>query len=152
MVELKSDTEELWLLRHSIPLRWLGWIGTPFLFVCGFYVLFLPVWENNFELVLIASSILLGGFPIYMSLQCFKAFPYIKADVEFSHNGFSVYWPSGKNKEYTWGEIGKLNHYASAQVLEVKNRQGKRILAVSEQATSYAQFVEISVENTGLKY
>lgn len=64
---------------------------------------------------------MLGAFPIYMCIQGFKVFPYIKADVEFDNNGFSIFHSRTSHKEYKWNEIGKLKHYASAQVLEIKN-------------------------------
>lgn len=152
MLELKSESEDLWLLRHPSWVRWIGWIGLPFVFVAGVYCLTLPLWAKSFELITLFSSLLLGAFPIYMCIQGFKVFPYIKADVEFNNNDFSVFYSSKAQKEYEWNEIGKLKYYTSAQVLDIKDIEGKRILAVTEQATSYSKFVELLVKNTGLKY
>jgi hypothetical protein len=151
-MELKSENEELWLLRHPGWVRWLGWIGMPVIFVSCCYVLLLPVIKNNYEIALIVSSLFLGGFPIWMCIQGFKVFPYLQSDVEFNLSGFSVYWPNGKRKEYLWSNVSRLTHYASVQVLEIKSNDGERILTVTEQATSYAKFVEIAVAKTGLKY
>lgn len=151
-MELKSENEDLWLLRHPGWVRWLGWIGIPAIFVSGCYVLLLPVIKNNYEIALIASSLFMGGFCIWMCLQSFKVFPYLQSDVEFNLSGFSIYWPNGRQEEYLWSDVSKLTHYASVQVLEIKSNEGKRILAVTEQATSYTKFVEIAVVKTGLKY
>ena len=150
--ELKSQTEDLWLLRHPVWVRWTGWIGLPLVFMAGIYCLMLPVWANNFELLLLFSSLLLGGFPIYMCIQGFKVFPYIKADVKFNESGFSIHQFSTVFKEYKWSQVGKLKHYASASVLEILNHEGERILAITEQATNYNKFVELAVESTSLKY
>ncbi len=151
-MEYKSETEDLWLLHHPTWVRWLVWIVLPPLAVAGCYVLLLPVLEGQYELALIATSLFMGGFVLYMCAQAFKVFPYLHSDVEFSSDGFSIYWPGGKSENYSWAEIASLKHYASAQVLELKNCKGNRVLAVSEQATSYQQFVEFAVEQTGLKY
>lgn len=151
-MELKSETEELWLLQHPIWLRWLCWIVIPPAFISSTYFLLLPIIQNQYELMLIASSLSLGGFVLYMCIQAFKVFPYLSSDIEFSSEGFSIYWPSGKTEIYSWSDIASLKHYASAEVLELKNSSNKRILAVAEKATSYAQFVEFTVKNTGLKY
>ncbi len=120
--------------------------------MCGVYMLTLPVIEANYEPILIASSLFLGGFPIYMCAQGYKVFPYLRADVEFEANGFNIFWPNGIQKKYHWSEVSALNHYATAQVLEVKNMNGIRVLAATEQAHSYSKFVEMAVEKTGLKY
>ncbi|WP_028876960.1 hypothetical protein [Teredinibacter turnerae] len=151
-MEHKSEKEELWLLRHPHWVRWLGWIGLPPLFVSSLYLLLLPIIQNQYELALIASSLFMGGFVLYMCQQAFKVFPYLRSDVEFSPESFSIYWPGGKAESYTWSDVASLKHYASAQVLVLKNSSNKCILAVTEQATSYAQFVEFAVEKTGLKY
>ena len=151
-MELKSDTEELWLLRHPHWVRWLGWFILPPMFVSSLYILFLPIIQNQYELVLIASSLFLGGFVLYMCLQAFKVFPYLRSDVECSPESFSIYWPGGKAESYTWSDVASLKHYGSVQVLVLKNSSNKCMLAVTEQATSYAQFVEFFVEKAGLKY
>lgn len=151
-MELKSETEELWLLRHPQWIRWLGWIVLPPLFVSSLYLLLLPIIQNQYELVLIAASLFMGGFVLYMCLQAFKVFPFLRSDVEFSAESFSIYWPGGRTESYKWSDVASLKHYASAQVLVLKNSSNKCILAVTEQATSYAQFVEFAVKETGLKY
>lgn len=151
-MELKSETEELWLLRHPNWVRWLGWLVLPPLFMAGIYVLLLPVIQNQYEVALIASSLFMGGFVLYLCLQAFKVFPYLRSEVEFSSEGFSIYWPGGRAENYSWSDVSSLTHYASAQVLELKNDSNRRILAVTEQATSYPKFVEFAVEKTGLKY
>lgn len=150
-MELKSEKEELWLLRHPVWVRWLGWLALPPLFVACCYVLLLPVIQNQYDVVLIVSSLFLGGFPIYMCFQALKVFPYLRCDVEFNSEVFSIYWPNGKSQTYSWSEIFSLKHYATAQVLELKGSEGKRIIAVTDQATSYAQFIAFATEKTGLK-
>ena len=152
IMELKSETEDIWLLRHPVWVRWLGWLVLPPLFIVCCYVLLLPVIQNQYEVALIASSLFLGGLPIYMCMQALKTFPYLRSDVEFNSDGFSIYWPDGKSIEYSWSDVLALKHYATASVLELKGKEGKRILAVTDQATSYEQFVEFAVEKTGLKY
>ncbi|WP_086932937.1 hypothetical protein [Agarilytica rhodophyticola] len=151
-MELKSETEELWLLRHPTWVRWLGWLFLPPLFVASGYILLLPIIQNQYELALISASLFLGGFAMYMCAQAFKVFPYLSCDVEFSPEGFDIYWPSGKVKNYLWADVISLQHYASVQVLELKNNKEDRILVVTEQATSYLKFVEFITKKTGLKY
>lgn len=151
-MELKSETEDLWLLRHPQWVRWLGWLVLPFLVIACGYVMLLPFIEPGYELVQAVSCLLLGAFPLYMCFQAFKVFPFLRSDVEFNSEGFCVYWPNGNKKEYLWSEVSKLNHYATAQVLELKDSSNSCILAVTDQATSYSQFVEFVVNKTGLKY
>lgn len=152
LVEYKSATEELWLVRHPLWVRILEWVGLPFVTLAGFYVLAIPLWTSTFELVVIASCLFLGGFPIYMCYQSFKVFRFIGADIEVNEQGFAVYWPGGESRRYSWMQVGKLNHYTTAQVLEVVSKQGDRILAIFQQASSYNKFVELAVANTGCKY
>lgn len=151
-MELKSEAEELWLLRHPAWVRWLGWLVIPPLMIGGFYILLIPVIESEYELSLIASSVFLGGGSIYLCIKALKVFPYMSSDIEFGPSGFSIYSPNNNVSKFLWGDVLTLKHHASVQVLEIKNIDSKCILAITEQATSYAKFVEILVEKTGLEY
>jgi len=144
-------TAEHSILRSPLWLRLLLWLGTPFVFICGAYVLAIPFIFNNYQIVTIASILLLGGFPIYICFQALKALPYIKAVIEFNSRGFNISWPDGMANYYSWQSVGELNHYATAEVLEVKDYNGNRILAVSEKVINYHKFVSIALIQTELK-
>ena len=149
-MELKSESEELWLLRHPARVRWLGWILLPLMFITSGCVVLLPLIEKNYELTRIVSSLILGVFPFYMCIQAFKVFPFLRSDVEFNSEGFGIYWTNGSKKDYLWSEVSELHYYATVQVLELKDSSNTRILAVTGQATSYSQFVHFASQKTGL--
>lgn len=152
MIELKSETEDLWLLRYSGWAKWTGWIGLPLLICSSIYFLSMPFWVGSFQFPMILSSLFLGGLPLYMCMQCIKVVPYTKADIEFNDTGFSIFWPSGSSRKYRWSEVKKLKHSGSSQVLVLLSANGDTILAVTNMASSYAKFVEILGDKTGLTY
>jgi len=152
MIELKSDSKDLWLLRYLSWIKWTGLSGMFLLFVGSIYVLTIPILEDDYQISRVLPCLLLGGFPLYMCTQCLKVIPYIRADVEFSHEEFSIYWPDGSSRSHKWAEVKCLKRYGSTQVLTLLDSKGKSIFAVTNMATSYPKFVEILLNKTGLTY
>ena len=152
MTEYRNEESGLWLARHPQWVRFLGWVMIPVIALCGFYVAAIPVIESRYDVLVIASCLLLGVGTLYMCFLSFKVFPFLRADIEFGEKGFSVYRPNGNVQHYQWGDIDKLKHHASVQVLIIKDRENRVVLALTEQAHSYEQFVELAIQKTGLKY
>lgn len=152
MQTLVSQSGDTCLVRHPLWVRLLGWIGLPVATAGSLYILTMPVWKSNYDPLVVLSALFLGGFPLYMWYQGFKVFPYLRAEIEVDDRGLTIHHPQRQPRHYPWSSIATLEHFATAQVLEVIGRDRKRILAITEQATSYAEFVEFVVKKTGCKY
>lgn len=151
MSEYRNDDDGLWLARHPLWIRVLGWVMIPLIAICGIYVMVIPVIESRYEIVFVASCLFLGGAVLYMSVLAFSVFPFLRADIEFGEDGFSVYFPSGKSCLYKWCEVSSIKHHGSVQVLVLKGVSNKTLLAITEQAHSYERFAEISARKLGSK-
>jgi hypothetical protein len=152
MTEYKDEQSGLWLVSHPQWIRILGWIMIPVIAVCGLYVMAIPVIESRYDITLIVSCLFFAGGQFYMCFISFKVFPFLRSDIKFGEKGFTVYKPNGSVQHYEWDDVAKLKHHSSVQVLVLKDNGSRTILAITEQAHSYHQFVDLSTQKTGLKY
>ena len=140
------------LVKHPDFIKRIGWAGIPLIALCGLYVMAIPILEARYDIASIASTTFLGGGTFYMCLLAFKVFPFLNLEIKCNGNGFSIHKKNGDVKSYQWSEVGEIKHHASVQVLALKNKDGKTILAITEQAFNYYKFVELAIHKTGLKY
>ena len=147
MSEFFNKQENLWLLRHPKSSLISFWLLIPFLLLLSIFGFLYPVIENKYDwanLILMPS---IGCFIFWICIPSLKAFPYLKSNIEFGENGFTVYFSSTKFKSYKWNEVGQLKNNKTFQVLEVFDKSNKRILAVNKEASSFNKFIECAERN-----
>jgi len=140
-MELKSERDNLWLMRIPSWVRVISWVGVPFLFVCAVYILLIPVIAGNFELLAILATTFLGLPCLYMAAKSYKVFPYLRSDIEFNELEFTIYFPSKNRRRHLWSEVSLAKSYTSVQVLELFDQSGKSLLVTLESSTSFQQFM-----------
>ena len=112
----------------------------------------LPITQNDYNPVIIVLTTFIGGWLFYECFQASKVLKYLKSEVEFNSIGFNVSWPDGIVNKYEWPRVGEMKHYAFAEVLVLRDRDGNRMLAIAEGAVNYKKFVNLAIEKTNLNY
>lgn len=140
------------ILRHPLWIKVLGWVVMPFLGLCGVFMMALPVIEPGQGLGLTAVYLVLGASLLRMCFVVFQVFPFLRASIEFSDGGFVITQPNSTIKRYEWSDVAKMEHHVAIQVLILKNKQGKTMLAITEQAHNYSQFVAATEQKVEIKY
>ena len=142
MCKLKSRCTLKNSYNHPIWVRLLGWIFLPIMLLTSLYILALPIIQNNYELILIGSVLLLGGGCLYMTVNGLMVLPHISSSVKISPDGIEVENAKKGCSLTTWESITKAKHVASAQVLHLYSSNGKRFLSVTEQFNGFSVLVE----------
>ena len=137
-------------LFHPYWVRIIGWCFLPLMLVVSLYCLFLPVWENNFSLALIASGLFLGGGCLYMTINALMTLPFMNVELKLSEKSIQIA-TQRKISEIPWQSICKTRHVASAQVLHLYDKDGKRFLSVTEQLCGFNILVAMLNEKSGLE-
>ncbi|MFW8590800.1 hypothetical protein ACOI22_08375 [Glaciecola sp. 2405UD65-10] len=137
-------------LVHPYWIRIIGWCFLPLMLIVSLYCLFLPVWEDDYSLALLASGLFLGGGCLYMTINALMTLPFM--NVELTLSEISIQVSSKRNVlEMPWESISKIRHVASTQVLHLYDENGKRFLSVTEQLTGYNILVGMLSEKSGLE-
>lgn len=132
---------------HPTWIKVLGWVFLPFMLGISLFVIGIPIIYGRYELLGFVASFFLGGFCLYMTVNGLLTLPFMNATITTSDKGIRIDGTSDP-RTINWSRVGRLKHVYSAQVLHLYDKDGNRILSVSENLKGYSLFVTLLNEKS----